>query len=93
MESLIRNHYNRIKAAEELGVEVNVFEEQQYLEYVRASTITISKTDIVQMIISDLNSLDLNQRDYYKIKQKFYDQLIFLSTESNDEGQENEYTY
>lgn len=87
VQSLIRNHYNRIKAAEELGVEVNVFETQKYIDYVKASTTSISKTDIVQMIVNDLNELDRTTRDYHKTKQKYYDQLISLAVEVTEGGE------
>jgi hypothetical protein len=60
------------------------------MEYVKSSVISLTKSDISQMIINEMNELNevtIDEVSYHRVKQKYVDQLIGLIEEGNDNQQ------
>lgn len=85
VRTLIKNNYDKVLTADELKIELDVFKSKQYTDFVNEYfNIKITKSDITQIIVNDLNNLDETDPFYNKTKQKYIDQLITISTEENN---------
>jgi hypothetical protein len=90
LKTLIKNSYDRFLTAEQLQVDVALFDTEEFMEYVKSSVISLTKSDISQMIINEMNELNevtIDEVSYHRVKQKYVDQLIGLIEEGNDNQQ------
>lgn len=85
IRTLIKNNYDKILTADELKINLDIFKSKEYIEFVNEYyNIKMTKSDITQIIVNDLNNLDETDPFYNKTKQKYIDQLITISTEENN---------
>ncbi len=94
VNALIRNNYDRVKTSAELNVDINIFKSEEYINYVtNYKNVNLSKSDLIQIIIYELNHLDRQDPFYSKTKQKYLDQLIQLCNTNIENTTNTDYVF